>query len=241
MSLVMNTAIGTWNGGKSALDGKHWPASFFVDYVRVWQKKEATNVGCNPPDFPTKTYIEANAPNFGEWVTPTGYETCPEIYPKAAYDNAEAIKARPPAANVQIARRASPTGSSAPSSPCASRLRPSRFPPFLTSLLTVPRTLLDGPQARGATIKGLAATTLTAAHYGATAKAEILATLAQGQPTAAKRSYAPYAAVFLVVAGMAGLLWRRANGASGYAPSALGTLTEPLAEGELSGEYELAR
>ena len=39
MSLVMNTAIGTWNGGKSALDGKHWPANFYIDYVRVWQAR----------------------------------------------------------------------------------------------------------------------------------------------------------------------------------------------------------
>ena len=36
---MMNTAIGTWNGGSSALDNKHWPAEFFIDYVRVWQKK----------------------------------------------------------------------------------------------------------------------------------------------------------------------------------------------------------
>lgn len=52
MSIVMNTAIGTWNGGQSALDGKHWPAKFYVDYVRVWQHE--TNIGCDPPDYPTK-------------------------------------------------------------------------------------------------------------------------------------------------------------------------------------------
>ena len=47
MSLVMNTAIGTWNGGQSALDGLHWPAKFYIDYVRVWQKE--INIGCDPP------------------------------------------------------------------------------------------------------------------------------------------------------------------------------------------------
>ena len=56
MSLVINTAIGTWNGGMSALDGKHWPASFWIDYVRVWQPKGELNIGCNPPDYPTKVH-----------------------------------------------------------------------------------------------------------------------------------------------------------------------------------------
>jgi callose synthase len=92
MSLVMNTAIGSWNGGKSALDGQHWPAKFFVDYVRVWQSEE--NVGCDPPDYPTRKYIEKNTWMFGEAVKPVGYDTCPESYPKAAYDNAEKIRAR---------------------------------------------------------------------------------------------------------------------------------------------------
>ena len=27
-------------GGQSALDGKHWPADLFVDYVRVWQASD---------------------------------------------------------------------------------------------------------------------------------------------------------------------------------------------------------
>ena len=72
MSLVMNTAIGTWNGGQSALDHKHWPALFYVDYVRVWQRE--TNVGCDPPDYPTKKYIEKNAWMFGELAEPIGCE-----------------------------------------------------------------------------------------------------------------------------------------------------------------------
>merc|ERR1719174_444973 len=92
MSLVMNTAIGTWNGGQSALDNKHWPAKFFVDHVRVWQKE--ANIGCDPPDFPTKVHIEKNAWMYGEPVQPSGYETCPEVYPPSAHANAVAIKAR---------------------------------------------------------------------------------------------------------------------------------------------------
>lgn len=96
MSLVMNTAIGTWNGGQTALDGKHWPAKFWIDYVRVWQKD--MHVGCDPPDYPTRKYIQNNHEWYGEPVSPSGYDTCPEVYPKSAYDNAVWIKARGDAA-----------------------------------------------------------------------------------------------------------------------------------------------
>jgi callose synthase len=92
MSLVMNTAIGTWNGGRSALDGKHWPALFWIDYVRVWQHE--INVGCNPPDYPTMLYIQQNAMLYGEAVQPSGYDTCPEVYPSSAFDNAKSITQR---------------------------------------------------------------------------------------------------------------------------------------------------
>lgn len=90
MSLVMNTAIGTWNGGLPATDAKHWPAAMYVDYVRVWQHE--TNVGCDPPDYPTKRYIEANAELFGEAAHPLGDKTCPGEYPPSAHANAERLK-----------------------------------------------------------------------------------------------------------------------------------------------------
>jgi len=89
MSLVMNTAIGTWNGGPTALDGRHWPASLWVDYVRVWQKEEHT--GCDPPDYPTAAYIEKHADLYGEPAMPLGSETCPPVYPESAREHAKAI------------------------------------------------------------------------------------------------------------------------------------------------------
>ena len=104
MSLVMNTAIGTWNGGASALDGKHWPALFYVDYVRVWQRKEEMNIGCNPPDYPTKKYIENHAEWYGEPAKPSGYDTCPEIYPASAHKTAALFAEK---AKIERAKRAS--------------------------------------------------------------------------------------------------------------------------------------
>jgi len=34
-----------------------FPAEFCIDYVRVYQRKGQTNVGCDPQGFPTATYI----------------------------------------------------------------------------------------------------------------------------------------------------------------------------------------
>merc|ERR1719231_1688717 len=79
MSLVMNTAIGTWNGGQTALDGKHWPAKFWIDYVRVWQQEQ--NIGCDPP------------------ALPSGYDTCPEVYPPSR------TRMRQPSRRAPLARR----------------------------------------------------------------------------------------------------------------------------------------
>lgn len=34
-----------------------FPAEMLVDYVRVYQRDGETNVGCDPPDYPTSDYI----------------------------------------------------------------------------------------------------------------------------------------------------------------------------------------
>ncbi|KAG8713702.1 beta-glucan synthesis-associated protein [Ceratobasidium sp. 395] len=48
-----------------------------VDWIRVYQPKDAHNVGCDPPDFPTSdyinTFIEAYTnPNLTTWVDDYG-------------------------------------------------------------------------------------------------------------------------------------------------------------------------
>ena len=47
-----------------------------------------------PARLPDEAYIEANQEWYGEPVTPSGYDTCPEVYPKSAYDHADALHAR---------------------------------------------------------------------------------------------------------------------------------------------------
>lgn len=40
------------------------PARMEVDYVRVYQPRDAINVGCSPPDFPTRDYIACNVDKY---------------------------------------------------------------------------------------------------------------------------------------------------------------------------------
>ena len=60
-----------------------YPATMRVDYVRVYQPPNAHNTGCDPPDRPTKAYIEAypeaytNA-NFTRWGSPQYNQTQPK-------------------------------------------------------------------------------------------------------------------------------------------------------------------
>lgn len=46
------------NFGEVDLDHLTFPTSMLVDYVRVYQRPDEKNIGCDPPDFPTKAYIE---------------------------------------------------------------------------------------------------------------------------------------------------------------------------------------
>lgn len=51
---------------------RNWPAIMSVDYVRVYQRADAYNVGCDPPDFPTADFISRHLeaysnPNMTIW------------------------------------------------------------------------------------------------------------------------------------------------------------------------------
>lgn len=38
------------------------PATMRVDWIRVYQPTDARNIGCDPPEYPTATYIETCVP-----------------------------------------------------------------------------------------------------------------------------------------------------------------------------------
>jgi len=34
-----------------------FPSEYLIDYVRVYQRKDQVNIGCDPQEFPTAKYI----------------------------------------------------------------------------------------------------------------------------------------------------------------------------------------
>ncbi|KIK93596.1 glycoside hydrolase family 16 protein [Paxillus rubicundulus Ve08.2h10] len=59
------------------------PATMMIDYIRVYQPANAKNVGCDPPDFPTATYIETYKEaytnfNLTAWGSPQYNQTFPK-------------------------------------------------------------------------------------------------------------------------------------------------------------------
>lgn len=74
MSIVLNLGI---SPGWQTIDLSTmiFPAEMLVDYVRVYQRKGQTNVGCSPADYPTADYINAHMdsymnPNLTLWNYP---------------------------------------------------------------------------------------------------------------------------------------------------------------------------
>ncbi|KAF8066469.1 beta-glucan synthesis-associated protein-domain-containing protein [Lyophyllum atratum] len=84
MSLVLNLGM-SQNWQQIDLSTMIFPAEFLIDYVRVYQRKGATNVGCNPKDYPTADYINQHADAYQNvntttwnWVKPKNslYDGC---------------------------------------------------------------------------------------------------------------------------------------------------------------------
>ena len=46
------------NFGPVDFDLLTFPASMYVDWIRVYQRAGEINIGCDPEDFPTAKYIE---------------------------------------------------------------------------------------------------------------------------------------------------------------------------------------
>ncbi|CAL1711204.1 unnamed protein product [Somion occarium] len=74
MSIVLNLGISA-NWQKIDLSTMVFPAEYLIDYVRVYQRTGHTNVGCDPPDYPTADYITKHEeaytnPNLTFWSQP---------------------------------------------------------------------------------------------------------------------------------------------------------------------------
>ena len=62
MYLILNVALSnSWTPVSANLT---LPTAMLVDYVRVWQRPDAIDLGCDPADAPTAQYIACNSGNF---------------------------------------------------------------------------------------------------------------------------------------------------------------------------------
>lgn len=109
MSIVINTALGSWNGGPEATNG-HMPGHMYVDFVRVWQRRDRRNVGCDPPDHPTKEFIDSNSHLYGVPARPRGYDSCPQHYPPSTRAGAGGAAAGAGGAHGEAGGRRKPSG-----------------------------------------------------------------------------------------------------------------------------------
>ncbi|KAI0277034.1 glycoside hydrolase family 16 protein [Russula aff. rugulosa BPL654] len=73
MSIVFNLGMSP-NWQTIDLSTMEFPAEMLVDYVRVYQRAGETNIGCDPPDYPTADYINRHYeaysnPQLLSWTT----------------------------------------------------------------------------------------------------------------------------------------------------------------------------
>ncbi|KAK7468726.1 hypothetical protein VKT23_003229 [Stygiomarasmius scandens] len=71
MYILINLGMST-NFGTVDLEHLVFPTSMMVDWIRVYQRKDSINIGCDPKEFPTKAYIEQyieayTNPNLTTW------------------------------------------------------------------------------------------------------------------------------------------------------------------------------
>ncbi|ESK82846.1 glycoside hydrolase family 16 protein [Moniliophthora roreri MCA 2997] len=76
MYILINLGM-SYNFGAVDLDHLIFPVSMYVDYIRVYQPPGEINIGCDPPNFPTKAYIEEYLeayinPNYTTWTNDFG-------------------------------------------------------------------------------------------------------------------------------------------------------------------------
>ncbi|TFK55574.1 glycoside hydrolase family 16 protein [Heliocybe sulcata] len=72
MYIIMNLGMST-NFGEVDIAHLPFPVHMRVDYVRVYQRKDSINIGCDPKDFPTQAYINQyleayTNPNLTTWT-----------------------------------------------------------------------------------------------------------------------------------------------------------------------------
>ncbi|KAG1853190.1 glycoside hydrolase family 16 protein [Suillus subalutaceus] len=82
MYIIANLGF-SLNFGGIDFENLQFPATMSIDYIRVYQPSNAHNIGCDPPEFPTATYIETYKEaytnfNLTGWSFPNYNQTVPK-------------------------------------------------------------------------------------------------------------------------------------------------------------------
>jgi len=74
------------------LDTAHlkFPTKMRIDWIRVYQPKDAINIGCDPEDYPTSAYIQQypeaySNPNLTTWTEPRSAGGYAQPMPKNSF------------------------------------------------------------------------------------------------------------------------------------------------------------
>jgi hypothetical protein len=70
--IIANLGISE-NFGTVDFENLVFPTTMRIDYIRVYQRPDEKNIGCDPPEFPTAAYINQyieayTNPNLTTWV-----------------------------------------------------------------------------------------------------------------------------------------------------------------------------
>ncbi|RDB28835.1 Beta-glucan synthesis-associated protein SKN1 [Hypsizygus marmoreus] len=84
MYMIINLGMSK-NFGDVDLEHLKFPTMLRVDWIRVYQPKDAINIGCDPKEFPTKAYIEQYVRAYMEANLTTWTDDFGQLYPKNSF------------------------------------------------------------------------------------------------------------------------------------------------------------
>ncbi|TFK56944.1 beta-glucan synthesis-associated protein [Heliocybe sulcata] len=84
MYIIANLGMSS-NFGFVDLEHLKFPTTMSIDYVRVYQQKDAINIGCDPKDFPTQAYINQYIEAYTDSNLTTWRDDYGQPFPKSSF------------------------------------------------------------------------------------------------------------------------------------------------------------
>ncbi|KAF8902636.1 beta-glucan synthesis-associated protein [Mucidula mucida] len=84
MYILANLGMST-NFGPVDLAHLGFPVHMSIDYIRVYQPEDAINIGCDPPEYPTKAYIETYIDSYMNANLTTWVDDYGQTFPKNSF------------------------------------------------------------------------------------------------------------------------------------------------------------